>query len=196
MSWSDIPGRAAYTWIYDAFLAVAPKNAIIVEVGVALGKSLAYCASKAIEIGRDDIEIIAVDSWAGVARNGEQQADGPPTPDGDWELFNRTMGLHCPKELQRISIVRRDSLAAARKLARRKSRPSLVVLDADHTLEAVTADIHAWQSLMGPDGWIGGDDYMPEYQGVIDAVGKYFPSSEVEVRHDQGWGTWLVRGVR
>jgi cephalosporin hydroxylase len=188
MSWSDIPGRAAYLWIYNEFLKTAPTNAVIVEVGVALGKSIAYCARRCIDLGRDDITIVAVDPWGGYARNGEQQASGPPTPDGDWELFQRTMTECAPEELAILKIVRTTSVIAA-------AAPGpvhLVVLDAAHDYESVRDDIAAWTSRLAPGGWIGGDDYVDEYPGVKQAVQEAF--GVVEIRHEEGWGTWLHRG--
>lgn len=214
MAWNNIEGRAAYLWIYSEFLKEAPQDAVIVEVGVALGKSIAFCATEAIRLGRRDITIVAVDSWEGIARNGEQQASGPPTPDGDYELFLETMKRCCPEALNRIHIMRARSTDAAKRFApqeirsfrgsnfpnisTRPKRPNLVVLDAAHDYKSVCEDIAAWKSVLAPEGWMGGDDYVAEYQGVIDAVGQFFApegGDRVEVRHDEGWGTWLVRGA-
>lgn len=195
MSWQDIEGRAAYLWIYDEFLKQAPHGACIVEVGVALGKSVAYAASKCIELKRHDVRIYAVDPFGGYARNGEQQKAGPPTPDGDYHLFEASMREHAPEERARINLLRLTSLEAATCFARRTWRlPHLVVLDADHTFEAVRDDIEAWRAVLAPGGWIGGDDYEEEaFPGVIRAVKECFGPLPVEVRREQDWGTWLVR---
>jgi hypothetical protein len=197
MSRENIPGRSAYLWIYDRFIATAPRDAVVVEVGVALGKSISYIARKCIDAGRDDIRIVAVDPWVGTARNGEQQASGPPSLDGDFELFKRTMLEHAPDELKRIEIMRRPSVVAAHYFPKRSI--DLVVLDAAHDYASVRDDITAWLPNVKPDGMIGGDDYMPEYQGVIDAVLEAFPAAGgfvVEERYDQSWGTWLVELAR
>lgn len=189
--WSDIPGRAAYLWIYDRFVASAPLGATVIEVGVALGKSAAYLARKAIDAGRSDIHIIAVDPWAGTARNGEQQANGPPTPDGDYQLFLATMEAQAPEELQRITVYRRPSVEAAKLFT--DASLDLVVIDAAHDYDSVKADIAAWLPKIKKGGAIGGDDYMTEYQGVIDAVKEAFPGQHIEVHHNDGWGTWRVQ---
>ena len=191
--WSDIPGRAAYLWIYDEWLASnPPQGAIVVEVGVALGKSISYLASKALDMGRDDLRIVAVDAWAGVARNGEQQELS--TPDRDFELFLRMMRLHCPQELDRLEVIREFSSVASDRFD--DGTVSLVVLDADHTAKAVYEDLCCWVPTLKAGGIIGGDDWVPAFPGVEQAVRMYFrwvESAKIEVREVDGWGSWRVR---
>jgi cephalosporin hydroxylase len=187
MSWSDIPGRAAYLWIYDEWIASSPRQgAVVVEVGVALGKSLAYLCEKLRDAGRDDIVVYAVDAWGGYARNGEQTSLADAAG-GDFTLYCKTLLEHSPYTLERARVTRErsDEYLLAH-------NADLIVLDADHVKEQVLKDIHqAWENSHD-HGWLGGDDYMPEYQGVIDAVTEAFPEG-VEVRYDQGWGSWLKR---
>lgn len=191
MSYMDIPGRCAYLWVYEDFIKTAPKDAVVVEVGVALGKSIAHMARLAINAGRDDITIVAVDPWAGVARNGEQQASGPPTPDGDFKLFLDTMEKQAPEEFARIKVMRHWSSEAAAQFGDRSI--DLVVIDAAHDFDNVMLDLCAWYPKIKPNGVMAGDDYEPVYQGVIDAVASFFKEKHPEVRHDQGWGTWRVQ---
>lgn len=189
MPWHDIVGRTAYTWIYDEWIASNPRqSAVVVEVGVALGKSLAYLCEKLRDAGRNDIVVYAVDAWGGFARNGEQTAMADAAG-GDFTLYCKTLLEHSPYTLERANVLRCWSCYARLPAA---IRADLVILDADHTLELVRADINCWLGQLRDGGWIGGDDYMPEYQGVIDAVTEAFPDG-VEVRHDCGWGSWLKR---
>jgi hypothetical protein len=187
MSWSNISGRAAYTWIYDEWIRSKPKkNAVVVEVGVALGKSLAYLCESLRDAGRDDIVVYAVDAWGGFARNGEQTAMADAAG-GDFTLYCKTLLDHSPYTLERARVMRclSDRWVVT-------EFADLVVLDADHTLEQVRLDIKTARSNLARGGWIGGDDYEHEYRGVIDAVAEAFPEG-VEVRHESGWGTWLKR---
>lgn len=195
MTWQDIPGRLAFGYIYSEFIAQAPRDALIVEVGVGLGKSLLYAAEKCVEMGRTDITVVGVDPWAGTARNGEQQASGPPTPDGDFELFKRMMAEHTSRAADKIwGYLRMPSIEAPPEVIERFGRrPNLVVIDADHEYHAVKEDIETWRRVLAPGGWMGGDDYMPEFPGVIRAVNEAFQWDRLEVRYDFGWGSWLVR---
>jgi predicted O-methyltransferase YrrM len=193
MSYRNIPGRCAYLWIYDEWIKTAPKDAIAVEVGVALGRSIAHLARLCIDAGRGDIRIYAVDAWAGVARNGEQQLYGD-NAGGDFCLFAQQMLQHAPAEFQRINVIRTWSTDAARLFD--PGTVDLVVLDADHTYEWVSAEIRAWRPLLKSDGVLGGDDYHPtEFPGVIQAVREVYADDRIEVRHDQSWPTWRVLGA-
>ena len=54
---------------------------------------------------------------------------------------------------------------------------NFVFIDADHSLEGVTADIIAWSPKVRKDGWIIGHDYQRRFPGVIQAVNEYFPNA-------------------
>jgi hypothetical protein len=189
MSWSDIPGRAAYLWIYDEWIKSNPRQgAVVVEVGVALGKSIAYLCDSLDRAGRDDIIVYGVDAWGGFARNGEQTAYAEQAG-GDFTLYCKMMLTHAPKAFERVRVMRVRSDEYCLPV-----NTDLIVLDADHVKEQVARDIStAFENWRGKESWIGGDDYMPEYQGVIDAVHDAF-GTDIEVRHEAGWGSWLHRG--
>lgn len=188
MSWSDIPGRFAYGWIWDEFLKTAPPGAAVVEVGVGLGKSIAYLMARLIASGRTDIAVFGVDQWSGQARCGEQTEANHPL--GDYQLFLDTMAKHAPRELERIGVVRKSSLEAAALFG--DGTLDLVVIDAAHDYESVKADIAAWTPKLIPGGRIGGDDFVAEYPGVERAAREAF-GDYVETRSVGGWGTWCVR---
>lgn len=193
MSRESIPGRYAMAEIIDDALEHAPQGAVWVEVGVALGKGISYMARRAIDRGRDDIKIYAVDPWAGTARNGEQ-ADMAEAAGGDWTLFLNMMGGNAPQELRRIHILRADSVSAARIF--RDHTLDLVILDADHTFDAVMSDLKAWLPKLKPrTGIIGGDDHVEsEFPGVVQACKWYFGEHyEAWLDPKYQWGVWRKR---
>lgn len=66
----------------------------------------------------------------------------------------------------------------------------LVFIDAEHTYDAVRADVAAWLPLVRAGGWIGGHDYGKQrFLGVTRAVDELF-GSRVELGADS---TWWVR---
>lgn len=188
MSSSDIPGRFAYGWIWDEFIASAPQNAVAVEVGVGLGKSLAYLVSRLIATGRTDIAVFGVDQWSGQARCGEQVEANHPG--GDYALFLETMSKYAPRELERIGVIHRASVVAAADFA--DGTLDLVVVDAAHDYKSVKADIAAWAPKVIVGGHIGGDDFVEDYPGVKQAVWEAFGDS-FESRNEQGWGSWRAK---
>src|SRR5690349_21843916 len=131
MSYIDIPGYSGFLPLYDEAVQVFGDGAIFVEVGVALGHSVAYLARRVIDAGHKNTEIWAVDPWGGYARNGEQQAqlgaDGTP---GDFTLFLEQMAKNAPEELERIRVIRCASVRAARLF--RQHSVDMVLIDGAH----------------------------------------------------------------
>lgn len=198
MSWENIPGRTPMIWIYDAWIASNPRQgAIVVEIGVALGKSLAYLCERLDAAGRDDVQVYAVDPWAGTHRNGEQQAEADAAG-GDFTLYARYMLENAPWAFERIRVLRLADTQAAEFFM--GERLDLVMLDAEHTFEAVDRQI----AMFGHAEWIGGDDHCADFPGVERAVRAHFGDAGTgyEFRARGGpwddperweWGTWLRR---
>lgn len=199
MTWSDIPGRAAYTWIYDEWIASSPRqDAIVVEVGVALGKSIAYLVDALDLARRHDVQVYAVDPWGGYARNGEQQLLAGPAG-GDFTLYARQMLEHAPQAFERVRPIRTTSVHASllfRSLHGEGGRADLVIIDGAHDDKSIVEDLACWrEALHWPNGWIGGDDHEKAYPAIERAVTHAFgrPGEGYEVRREQDWGTWLKR---
>lgn len=192
MSWV----RYALGWIVDAALENTRPGGIWVEVGVGTGRGISYMARALIETGRDDVTLYAVDPWAGTARCGEQTREvAEPGAHGDWALFLDKMQQYAPAELRRIHIMRCTGSCAAWALA--DDPCDLVIIDADHSLAAVRADLAEWAPLVRYNGIIGGDD-MVAGSDVERAVLERWP--DVERRgnpHSDGgqadWPTWMRR---
>ena len=187
-SWQDIPGRHALKYICNDALKDAPRGAIFVEVGCALGKGIAYMHHAVMTAGRDDIQLYAVDPWGGYGRNGEQQAAGSPTPHGDWQLFLQSIPPHV---LDRLHILRCPSVKAALTFPRQSVW--CCIIDADHSYQAVNADIAAWLPTIASGGWIGGDDHENDFPGVEQACKRWFPEGYESGAVEDGWSTWRKR---
>ena len=181
MSYADIPGYSGFLHLYDAAVEHFGDGAVFVEVGVALGHSVAYLARKVIDAGHTKTRIYAVDPWAGYARNGEQQAalgaDGTP---GDFRLFLDNMAKHAPEELERIAVLRLRSVQAS-SCFDWIDEPSMVLIDGAHDRDSVVEDITAWKLCMPPGSWMCGDDHEPTYPGVQQACESVFGAGNYEV---------------
>jgi Methyltransferase domain len=172
MPWNDIPGHSGFLPLYEEFVKNAEPGAVVVEVGVALGHSVAYLARKTLD-ARKSIQIWAVDPWAGVARNGEQQhfLGGQPCP-GDFTLFLEMMRTHAREELELVRVLRTESQTGARLFP--PASCDLVLIDAAHDYDSVDADIQAWLPTVKVGGILAGDDHEPNYPGVEKACRKWF----------------------
>jgi Methyltransferase domain len=186
MAWNNIPGHSGFLPLYEEFVKNAEPGAVAVEVGVALGHSIAFLARRALD-ARKPIEIWGVDPWSGVARNGEQQhfLGGKPCP-GDFTLFLEMMRTHAREELESLRLLRVESQRAARVFPRASC--DLVLIDAAHDFDSVDADIQAWLPAVKPGGILAGDDHEPNYAGVEKACRKWF-GSDYEVRGT----TWILK---
>jgi cephalosporin hydroxylase len=184
MSWADIPGFSGFLPIYQQWVAQARDGDVAVEVGVAIGHSLAYLARQVIDSGKR-IEVWGIDPWAGFARNGEQQqalgADGTP---GDFTLFLRCMLRSAPAELERVRIVRATSTQASALFSQPgfdRHGADLVLIDGAHDYDSVLRDIRTWLPVMRVGGWLCGDDHESTYPGVERACAEVFGAGGYEV---------------
>ncbi len=186
MSYEDIPGFSGFLWLYRDFVASAPKNAIAVEVGVALGHSVACLARLLIDAGRTDVEVWAVDPWGGYARNGEQQQHLGEKSAGDFNLFLNMMTTHAPEELEIVRVLRTTSDRACRLFS--EESVDLVLIDAAHDEVSVSFDIDSWIGRVRVGGILAGDDHEPNYPGVEKACRSRFGTT-----YETKGSTWYKR---
>lgn len=175
MTWSSIPGFSADIELYYAELAKSlPQGARVVEVGVLFGRSVSYLSSL-----RPDLDIWAVDTWEPGDREGDM-AEYQAHYGNTWAAFLGGMRDHAPDVLDRIHVVRARSTDVTLPLA------DVVFIDADHSYEAVLADIHHWRRGVKVGGIIAGHDYLePNHPGVVQAVTEVFWGA-----HKMGPGEW------
>ncbi len=154
--------------IYDRAVAEVADGGVFVEVGSFLGRSTAYLADAVRRSGKS-VTLYAVDTWEGAdditgRMAGEMQQDGFP-------LYERFVANVAACGLTRyVRPVRCDSVAAADRFA--DGSVDFVFIDADHSCEAVYADIAAWWPKVKPGGVIAGHDY--DERGVKTAVDAVF----------------------
>lgn len=198
MSRADIPGADAIVWLYDHWLKRGePRpHAVVVEVGVALGKSVSYIADALILKHRRDVAVYAVDPWAGEGRNADQQRIASAgwrlsevRESGDFTWYTRAMLAHAPEAFELVRPIRMPSVQASGAFA--DGSVDLVVIDGMHDEASVFADLMAWTPKLRPDGMIGGDDHdQTSFPGVVAACRRAF--TRYMVTHEAGWPLWYV----
>lgn len=184
MSWQDIPGWYDWQDIYARAVADAPRDrpSVMVEVGVAFGRSLAHLARLAIDSGKP-ITVYGVDPWVDDWNPdwskdetkrptwGAEHAEWARAQGGPFSAFIKMMQTHAPAELEFVKVVRARGVDLAAML-RHERTPHLVWIDGDHRYEGVRADISAWDWV--EPRWLGGHDYTPDFVGVQRAVHEAF----------------------
>jgi predicted O-methyltransferase YrrM len=174
MAWQYLPGFFDFDWLYSEWAATARPGAVFVELGVYMGRSLAFMGEALRE--RPDVEIWGVDGWA--ADQGTSMAG-----------FVAAFAHHAPAILERARLVRCDSARAARLFD--EATVDFVYIDADHSYEGCLADIKAWLPKVRPGGILAGHDHSEvHYPGVVRAVREVFGDAATL----PGVGpTWVVR---
>ncbi|HKW13642.1 MAG TPA: class I SAM-dependent methyltransferase [Candidatus Krumholzibacteria bacterium] len=170
---------------YDLLLDRLPTDRPIVwvEVGVLYGQSLAYLGVEIINRNLP-VTIHAVDNfagWPGVDQ-GEALRDKfllntAPLRDMLGDRFQ----VHALPSVEASDLFAPDSC-------------DVVWIDADHSYEAVKADIAAWWPKVKPGGYLGGDDWA--FRGVREAANEAFPEGYMMgdgVRFQAPWPWWLVK---
>jgi hypothetical protein len=169
--WSDdiLP---FYRWASERLRA----HGTMVEIGVFLGRSLAYMAYL-----RPDVRVVGVDPWDDVSPDPSrvqgyqgpgEHADYVRSNGGTlWDAFVRTMREHAPDEYARMQIVRGTSLDLLRyEHDTLRGTVDMVYIDGAHDYASVRTDITVARRLVRAGGIIAGHDYNPEYDPSRDGA--------------------------
>ncbi len=172
---SDVDISAALKidgWMSEAELRwlaeQAQQHQRIVEVGSWLGRSavaLADNVAGAIPEPRVGI-VYCVDVWDGTIAPG--MSGGGWTRETCYAAFRENAKGRC------IVPVRRRSPEAVRGFDFMSY--DMIFLDADHSYEAVRADIEAWRPVLAPGGLLCGHDFSEQFDGVRRAVREMLPN--------------------
>lgn len=154
---------AFYSWAI-AELGEAPT---IVEIGVAHGRSLLWAAAELLRTGRNSAELWGIDPWRFTA--------GPAHGHSSMHFRHALMSLteHASNdELQLVRLLRLPSQRAC-ELFRAES-VDLLMIDGDHSDQAVGDDIAFWSQKIRRRGIMAGHDYTDRWPSVRAAVDSAF----------------------
>ena len=159
-TWRDIPGWFDYEPVYD-MIAGTIRDGTFVEVGSWMGRSIAAMAEK-----NATAKLFAVDTFKGSdepAHRDVIQREGGSIRG----VFNRNMaalGL-----TDRINVMETPSVNAASQF--NDGALDAVFIDADHSFDAVKADIAAWLPKVKRGGILAGHDFdYPEVKRAVDEL--------------------------
>ena len=164
------------------------------EVGVLRGST-----SRVLLEHLPELHLCMVDLWETFAKDSEYYRSG----DGVARLSSDQMAsyLHEAETTtefaeHRRSMMRMDSQTASTHVAH--GSLDFVFIDADHTYEAVKADIHAWWPKIRPGGILSGHDYGGRRDrrgiwGVSRAANEFAKRRELEVHTGPGHVWWCKK---
>lgn len=136
-------------------------------------------------------KLFLVDRWSSVVG---QRGDGSLPQQWHDENLKQVEERTAPFR-ERVVLLRGNSTVMARKVL--DASLCLVYIDADHSYEAVSADIKAWRQKLVPKGIMAFHDYQNKNYGVHEAVNDYaqangFVVMPIEENHPQDAGAYFV----
>jgi cephalosporin hydroxylase len=150
-----------------------PPDQLCVEIGTWIGES-------AVLFAAHYKQVVCVDLWE----------MSPEQVEHDLKTWNCTRSELKEEYLKRIqpydniAYIQTSSLAAAELFP--TGSIDMIYLDADHSYEAVLADIKAWLPKLKVGRYFCGHDYQPGFEGCMRAVNKCFCRPD-KVYSDNSW---------
>lgn len=142
-----------------------PDGAKIVEVGSFRGRSLIFLAEAFVQLGKFDVKIWGVDTWA--------------WEPSDWCSILCSMSTRVSAPAANlIHLVRAESTRAARMF--QAGELDMVFVDGEHVRPHPRQDICAWMPKVKTGGILAGHDYGGDWPDVPAAVDSILPSVKVE----------------
>jgi predicted O-methyltransferase YrrM len=164
----------------DTMLArvLSPATQLVVELGAWLGLSTRFIASHA-----PNANVVSVDHWKG----SPEHVNNPRYENLLPRLFE-TFQARCWDYRERIVPLKMTSLEGLQAVADAGLQPDVVFVDAEHSFEAVSAELALARRLF-PRAILTGDDY--DWTGVRDAVTD-FARRQGMVAERIGWRGWRL----
>ena len=167
---ASIPNWFDYPDLYSQLAEQIPDGATFVEVGSWVGHSISYFAKEVKRHGKQNVRIVAVDTFKGSVNEESQTSIAKQAGGSFRHLFNATLveaGV-----LEMVTAIQADSVAAAKKF--KDGSVWAVFIDGEHTHEAVLRDIAAWKPKLLPQGTLCGHDIPhPEVAAAVATLGAY-----------------------
>lgn len=186
----EIEGRQIemYGWYYDHTIfrqiisQLKPRR--IIEVGSLYGASAIHMAKLTKEFGLTT-EVLCIDTFLGSAEHwDESNAHLLKLRSGFPRIYEQFMVNVIKSGMQDvITPFPMVSTSAAQLLRTKKISADLIYIDAAHTYRELLADLRAFWPLLQPGGVMFGDDYDPNWPGVIRAVQEWSEQELVFVAH-------------
>jgi hypothetical protein len=166
--WQQIHGWFDYSEVYRQIAGTLKDGSQFVEIGVWFGKSLAAMASYC---KRKRVQCYAIDTFKGALNQPELVNIVKQHGGSIRTAFEENMRMCGVRNLQ---IIESESDVAAQQFA--DGQLDAAFIDADHSFEAVCADIDAWLPKIKPGGILAGHD--ANESGVKEAVALRLPSAK------------------
>jgi hypothetical protein len=167
--WQDVPGWFHAEGLYRRMVEEGSDGSVFVEVGSWKGRSASFMGVE-IENSGKGIEFWCVDTWEG---SPELMSDPDVVAGTLLDVFLENTN----PVARHINALPVESVEAAN-LYFDNETCDFVYIDADHSYEAVKADILAWLPKVKVGGTLAGDDCTAG--GVVQAIAELLPDHQID----------------
>jgi hypothetical protein len=161
--------------------SLSAKTKLVIELGSWLGLSTRFIAEHAPRA-----TVVSVDTWEGSPEHKTQERFARLLP----RLFE-TFQARCWDYRDRVVPLRTTTLDGLRRVHASGAEPDFVYVDAEHSYEAVAAELNLTRELF-PRTPVGGDDY--DWSGVRRAVDEFAARHGLVVDRSGARGWRLLEG--
>jgi hypothetical protein len=173
-----VPGFFDFREVYDDVLDRIANTGTWVEVGSWQGKSIAYAVVESMARSLD-IKFHCVDIWKLSDKHKNDQLRT------DHDLYRAFLHNTAPIQ-SHINVIREFSWEAADRF--QDASVDFVMIDADHSFEAVAKDLAAWYPKIKKGGIMAGDDLSKRFPGVQQAVQNFCDTHQINWhKHNRCW---------
>ena len=151
--YQNIEGWFSYDYLYKNAVANAQDGAVFVEIGSFKGRSSAFLAVEIINSGKN-IRLDLIDTWQGSTEHQKGgECEVPEVVEGTlYDTFLKNM----EPAKGHFNAIRMSSQEAAALYP--DNSIDFIMIDGEHSVEAVAADIRAYLPKMKKGGVMTGDD--------------------------------------
>lgn len=192
----DMHGWNSRAPVFERVIAET-RPALIVEVGTWKGASAIHMAQVARRLGIAT-QILCIDTWLGAREMWDNRADKKRfgslrLKHGYPRLYYTFLANVVRHGLQGvITPFPQTSLIAARWLAARRIQADLIYVDGSHDEWDVAADLMSFWPMLRAGGVMFGDDYEPNWPGVMRAVDGFAFDRDMSVDTSEP-KKWILR---
>jgi predicted O-methyltransferase YrrM len=178
----DIPG-----WfnMHDAYMNIVKyvdDGQTIVEIGCFAGRSTRFLLDGLDYAGKHKVKVHVIDTFEG---SGMEHAKVNLSP--MYDEFMRNLDDYIQDERIIVHVNRSDNQNILDSFA--TNSVAAVIIDGDHTMEAVEKDVYNWWPKVMEGGIMVGDDVRLDSvkQGCYKGLAKHGIDSVTHVRGEEGW---------
>lgn len=174
----EIEGWFSYSKVYDYFVENATDGMKIVEIGTWFGKSTKYLLDKIKSSGKK-LTVEVIDTFKGTSN---EQVHTNIVKNYDNDIYQN---FYDNIELNEDIIIHKNYSSDSSELFETNSI-NFLMIDGDHSYEAVTSDIKNYFYKVKQGGIIAGDDYNV-FDGTTKAVNDYFLGAHTLFGNNWNW---------